>query len=311
MGQARNGRWSTLQVQLDDMCLMLYALDFAAHSKAPARMRSRRHLHGILARFRARLLDHMAADLRRRVSDDADTTAFLPHHYVCTFLHRHTLWPGSTDVLALLAEAAGGELQTSAQLWPTRHIVVLIVTCAEEQLPAHGLFEAAARVLCSRIETHLALRAHGAQCQTKATGLSVPLLTLQQAEGLLWAYAVVRRQYPFSAKHVARTLAAFLQAELAHGQVACTAQRAGVVADMLWSFAAMSHVPKAPFKAAQDFLDALPTQQVSQMPASTVETLVWAYQRSRVSPPRCCQHDSARDQAAEAQAVSSASCMQL
>jgi hypothetical protein len=250
---------------------MLQAIHAAcAPERRPVEL-NRRSVHGVVHRMRPRVLAHVATDVRGRLHNTADTTQFLPSHYALLLSSIPELWPGAHSVPVGLTEMVADELEGVPQCWPTRHLVSVVTACAEEELPAHRLFSVAARVVTERMEAAAARGEEG-----RVT--SVCRMSLVEAESLLWAFAVTRRIYPFSARLVSCAAATFLEREML--DVPGSVQTA-VLADMLWSFAAMSHTPTSLFELAYGALE----DPERELDGSAAESLEWSYHRAGMLAP--------------------------
>jgi hypothetical protein len=270
-----------VQASLDQVCVMLQALAGAAAVPVPQQYLSRRFAPGSIARAAPTLYTQIAADLARRFHDSSDSTRFLPHHYACIFENAAVLCPTDNAVTLGLSDVAADEIASAPGLWHTRDIVRSVVACANAELPAHRLFEAAAPELCERIDRDAALSGE----EAAPRGLWMPALTLDETENVLWVYAVTRKAYPYSAKRVRNTIAAFLRRELTlNGE----STDVSILADMLWSFAATWLPPKELFQQARSVLDARYPDIKSAVNPAVAESLQWSYGRARVAPPALC-----------------------
>ena len=246
-----------MQITLDSVCASVRLATAAVAAGEPA---PRRSIAGTLQRRRLSLFEHAATDIARRLHDDADRTRFLPHHYVYLLKAVPVLWPAGAGPAATLALAAADDIIAAPDSWPTAHLVDAAVACAAAKLRAPLLLTAAAEVVCMRLDD--------------GQGLTLP-----DAERLLWAFAVSRTAVPYTATRVARAVAALLKAVLSTG-----AERvhAAVLADVLWSLAAMRAAPRGLLDAAEAALQAAGAAAPSFAEAEAIE---WAFHRSGRTPP--------------------------
>ena len=265
-----------IQVSLCDVCAMLQALARQAGPKRDAASSSVRSLPGVVAAAAGVVHPLVAADVARRWRDDTDHTHFRPHHYVTLLGQADHLWPRDATVPVGLTDVAADEIEGAPHVWPTRHIVRVVTRCAELELPAHRLFATAGRELSARIDaTYNTARISDA-------GLCAPMLSLDEAENVLWAFAVTRRAYPFSAAQVSRAVASFLQRTLEEGGTRVSTE---VLVDMLWSFAAMWHTPVRLFELARTVLDDPERSTDARSNAVLSESLRWSFHRAGMAPP--------------------------
>ena len=228
----------------------------------------------VVAKYSQRMYKAIAQDVDRRVCDDSDQTRFEPQHYATIFSHVRLLWPQDVSTPLELASVAATDIAAAPGAWPSHELAQMLVACAEAELPAHRLFTAAASELSVRMK-------HASSCPA-AGQLSHYAVSVADAEGILWAYTVMRKSYRYSTAQVAGAVTAYMLHKLQHSPEHFAPE---MLAEMLWSCAAMWHVPRPLFAAARDALEKHWQGSVS---ADAAESLVWAFGRAGVSPPACC-----------------------
>jgi hypothetical protein len=266
------------QVPLQDACAVL-DISTASWEVGLARAQTR-GVAVVLARERERVCVAAADDAARRIADDADQTRFAPRHYAA--LLRAATRGGATAggsaeaantrlaaAVEAAARAAAGSLDVEPGAWSIAELATVVSAAATYSVPAHRTFCAAAVLLQERLRGMAARAA------------AVDADALLHVEAAVWAYAVTRRAYPYSADAVCREGAAVLAALLAARPASVDA---AVMAEMLWTFAARWQTSPALFHAAARALDdgARPP-----LAADVAESLAWAFVRAGVPVPKC------------------------
>lgn len=259
----------SLQVSLQDVCIMLQLVQAGAARVARGAQRAK-----IVVKASPRLLAAIAADLERRVRDDNDHTRFQGLHFATVLSCSQLLWPHDSSTPLELASAAATDIMVAPGTWSTRALAQAVVSCAEAELPAHRLFTAAATEAAARLEA--------LDMCTAAGQLSPYAVRPEDAEGILWAYTVMRKSYRYSTSQVVGAVSTYLMYML---QTDPQRIAPDVLAEMLWSFAAMWHVPKPLFAAAGRVFDEHWDHDVTD---EVAESVVWAFGRAGVPAPACC-----------------------
>ena len=225
------------------------------------------------------------ADVLRRFNDDSDQTVFHAWQYA-TIMRAVTDISASATVdtdsthpgkavhafVQSAAELAADDMEYAGHSWRMQDISAVLCAAASLHVSAHRTFSVAA-MLCQARLKDMAARASVADAAI-----------LPQLESLVWAFAVTRTHYPYSADAVCRAAADVLRKLLtAQPDAVDTA----VVADMLWSFAAMWQVPVDLFELVGVILDERRCTSQQPLRPDVAESLAWSFARAAVTLPAC------------------------
>jgi hypothetical protein len=269
------------------MCAVLQALQ-ASHEvteRADERPSPTCGVQEVSSSFSERVRAAVCADVCRRFNDDRDQTCFHAWHYavlmraVTVGVQASNVDADSKNVENALhtfvqsaAELAADDMESVAQSWRLQDLSAVLCAVATHRVRAHRTFSVAA-VLC---QERLKEAAHRASAEDAAM--------LPQLESLVWAFAVTRRHYPYSADAVCRAAAEVLQQLLvAQPDAVDTAS----VADMLWSFAAMWQTPVELFELAGTFLDDRYSDSQRPLRPDIAESFAWSFTRAGIRLPTC------------------------
>jgi hypothetical protein len=301
-----------LQVSLSDICSLLQHVPEGVRARGDKEPLMHNPVCQAWAEEAPRVWHLIEEDIDRRVHSASCATVFLPAHFSSLLegLARH-----GTNCKALWSEVAniaGHKLVSAPWLWPTRHLVRALVATATAQLPAHGLFQSSAEEVVRRIAPVRSLHPpqNSDACTTRLAG-KLPLgatvrsnldstfghhhiiggvavgLTFDEMENVLWAFAVMRRTYPYTTKRVFRSAAMRIETALKESRTLsknASAVNLEALAGMLFTFAAASFTPRALFVVARGAVDRTDVPLSSE----AVEAMLWAFQRAGYSPPQRC-----------------------
>lgn len=245
------------------MCAV--AATFSAAQRAQPRTPPRRGPQAIVAQTYAQVCSVMISDVQRRFRDDADPTVF--HAWEFAAIVDAAAHAPDPDT-AFLEEAAGviaEHMEWAPQAWRMRDLSAVLVGMTTHGVRAHRLFTAATLVSLQR------LREAAARPEEAAAALG-------HAEGVVWAFAVSRRAYPYSADAVSAAAADMLVRVLQDepGSVSVA-----VMAQLLWTFAAMWRTPAGLFQAADGVL----AGRGGQLDRETAMSLQWSFGRAGIAVP--------------------------
>lgn len=257
-----------VQVTLPDLCAV--AATFTAAQRAQPRDPPRRGPQAVVAQSYAQICSAMISDVSRRFRDSADQTAFHPWEYAAVVSAAAAAPDPDTAFLAEAAAVIADNMEWSPDAWRLRDLSAVLVSMTTLGVREHRLFSAATLVCLQR------LREAREQPGVAAAALS-------HVEGIVWAFAVSRRAYPYSADAVSATAAGLLERVLT---VAPAAVDVAVMAQMLWSFAAMWKTPASLFWAA----DAALAGREGEVDSETAMSLQWSFGRAGVVVPAAVAH---------------------
>lgn len=228
----------------------------------------------------------VARCLRARVHSASSVAPLRPAHYAALLRAFSRHGRGSEDLWTDVAETAGHEMGSKPELWATQHVVGVVEAAAAAKLRAHHLFEACSPLILQRLDAPRDARVQVPFGRADVMGDPYSGLTAEEMERVLWAFAVVRRSYPYTARSVVTGVARALTAALVSQPHVVPVD---TMAAMLWTCAAASHTPRALFMAALHVVDALP-----EAPDAEVrESLTWSFNRARISVPWHCRAEAA------------------
>lgn len=273
-----------MQVDLNDMCAVLQVLQCSQEvEEQPVRQKvAQTGVHVLEKRRRDKIRALVFADVDRRFKNDDDKTQFHAWHYavlmrsVAASGNRRTVSAEKTEdsslsaFVQLAAELAAEDMQFVQDSWRLQDISAVLCAAATCQVQAHRAFSVAA-ILC---QSRLKDMAERASIEDAAV--------LPQLENLVWAYAVSRRQYPYSADAVCAAAAGALQALVAAHPDKMVVS---VVADLLWSLAAMWHTPNKLFGLVGQVLDERRRSSQQPLDSEVAESLAWSFMRAGMRLP--------------------------
>ena len=223
--------------------------------------------------------------LRAKAQQMANAPPMLPLHYATLLQAFMQHGNGDKALWTEVAETAGHEMASAERAWPTQHVVSVVEAAAGAKLRAHTLFETAAPLVLQRLAAAPDADQERPMGRRSVIGGAYSGLTAEEMERALWAFAVVRRSYPYTARSVVTGVAKALTMALTTKPSAVPID---TLAAMLWTCAAASHTPRALFMAAVRAVDELP-----EAPNAEVrESLTWSFNRAGISVPRHCQSDA-------------------
>lgn len=256
-----------MQVPLPQVCAVVAT--FTAARRALPKVPPSRGPQAYAVQSYAQMCSVVISDAQRRFRDDADRTVF--HAWeLATLVEAAALTPDPDATF--LNEAAGvatEHIDWAPGDWRLRDLSPVLAAFATHGLKEHRLFSVATRVCVQR------LREAAEQPRDAAAGLG-------QAEGVVWAYAVTRRTYPYSSDAVSEAAAGMLEVVLHEDPGAA---ELAVVAQMLWSFAAMWKTPARLFAVAGDVI----ATRESDLNPETAMSFEWSFGRARHPLPAVVQ----------------------
>lgn len=256
-------RLRRVQVTLPDVCAV--TATFAAAQRAQPRCPPRRGPQAVVSRSYAQLCSVVISDVTRRFRDSDDQTAFHPWEYAAVVNAAAAAPDPDTVFLAEAAAVAAESMEWSPEAWRMRDLSTVLVSMTAHQVREHRLFSAATLVCLQRLR----------QAQERPRAAAAELF---HVEGIVWAFAVSRRAYPYSADAVCATAAGLLERVLTDAPAAADVP---VMAQMLWSFAAMWKTPPGLFRAAAAAL----AGHAGEVDSETAMSLQWSFGRAGVAVP--------------------------
>jgi hypothetical protein len=256
-----------MQVSLPDMCSVLLTLH-AAHAAIPRGHAPGSGPQAVVLQTFASVCATVVADVQRRFRDDSDATSFHPWEYAVLFQAVGAGDSPDREFLEEAAELAADDMEWLPAAWRMRDAAPVLVAAATHDVRVHRLFSAAGLLCVER------MREMGGRGSAAAAARE-----LESLEGVVWAFAVSRRVYPYSADSVCAAAQRLLHEVLEH---APEAVEVGAMAELLWSFAAMWRTPRELFAAADVALAVREEQDVSVEAARSLE---WSFGRAGMVVP--------------------------
>eukprot|EP00892_Ulva_mutabilis_P010728 jgi/Ulvmu1/8027/UM004_0264.1 len=251
------------QMSLPDLCAGMVALTAAQHAASP--VAPQRGPQAVIARRYPHMCSAMISDVQRRFQDSADRTVFHAWEYAAIVGCAAAAPDPDVAFLEQTAAVIAEDMEWAPDTWSMRNLAAVLVPMATHGIPGHRLFTAATLVSLQRLREAEAAPAHA-------------VVALGHAEGLVWAFAVSRRAYPYSADAVCTAAASMLEQVL---RAVPESASIAVVAQMLWSFAAMWKTPPGLFLAA----DAALVGREREVDFETAMSLDWAFGRAGMRVP--------------------------
>lgn len=275
-----------LQVELKDMCAVMQVLHASKEAtELEAELVPKHSVQVVASSFCDRVRAAVCADVVRRFNDDSEQTRFHAWQYAVVMraatvrVVAPTIAANGKHVQNALctfvqsaADLAADDMESVGHSWRIQDLSAVLCAAATHQVSAHRTFSVAA-ILCQTRLQEMAVRASVEDAAM-----------LPQLESLVWAFAVTRRHYPYSADAVCRAAADVLQELLAAQPHAVDT---AVVADMLWSFAAMWQTPVGLFELVGTVLDDRRRTTQKPLRSDIAESLAWSFTRAAVRLPAC------------------------
>jgi hypothetical protein len=171
-----------------------------------------------------------------------------------------------------VGDVAAHSMVAHPDLWALPDVAKLVAACATAGACSHRLFSVAPHVIAARMHPNVLADAERDGGEAALGEIVV------SAETALWAFSVMRRTYPYSAKAVSNAACVALEHALLRAPEHVPPD---ALAEMLWTLAAMSHRPTRLFLSAANRL----AQCAGTLDAKARESIRWSLMRARVDVP--------------------------
>lgn len=196
-----------------------------------------------------------------QLSDDAGRHSAPPQELAAVLRPLAQLgYKDSLYAYQLCAERIADDLALRRQRVTFRGLATTLEACATAGVTSHHLFNAAANEAVARLVNNS------------------PDVDWDSLERLLWAYAVMRGTYPYTAQRVFKAADAWV---VRHASMAPRLVPVDTLGELLWSCAAMGHTPQPLFEQAAHVFNAQPRSGSARL----LESLAWSYDRAGIALP--------------------------